>query len=258
MKLFFCTNSESIVKPHLRRLLYNSMGSALENTCLNVFLVYDGKREEIVDIDKRVTIIEHRHRLYNTLINTRKKDIAGFNMIATGSFLRTEIPMLCKSHGFLDDYCLYSDFDVIFNKADFSGLYEIKPEFFAAAPEHDKNNFTYFNAGILWMNLKTMFKEDLIIMNHISHNINNLHVLDQTAYNNLYGERFTRLPLEYNWKPYWGINHEAKIIHWHGAKPRSTEPPERYNLDIIKYLRSLDADGYEYYNKVWEDLLYYK
>ena len=29
------------------------------------------------------------------------------------------------------------------------------------------------------------------------------------------------LPIEYNWKPYWGINDKAKLIHFHGMKPSS-------------------------------------
>lgn len=29
------------------------------------------------------------------------------------------------------------------------------------------------------------------------------------------------LPIEYNWKPYWGINGNAKLIHFHGMKPCS-------------------------------------
>ena len=30
---------------------------------------------------------------------------------------------------------------------------------------------------------------------------------------------FDLLPDELNWKPYWGLNSNAEIVHFHGPKP---------------------------------------
>jgi hypothetical protein len=104
------------------------------------------------------------------------------------------------------------------------------------------------------MNVKTLFEDDSKIINYINDNFENLTVWDQTLYNDLYKGEIDRLPLEYNWKPYWGINDNSKIVHFHGAKPRSVEPEWRYNLPEIKTLRDMSKDGYEYYNNVFENV----
>ena len=43
---------------------------------------------------------------------------------------------------------------------------------------------------------------------------------DQGAYNEFYSGKFVvhRWPL-FNWKPYWGFNARAKLVHFHGPKP---------------------------------------
>jgi len=255
MKLFFCTNAESMKSINLKRLLLKSIDSALANTSFDVFLIYDGSGDCLGIGNRKMTIIEHRHEQHDILINTSKKDIGGYNQIITGAFLRTEIPKICRLRGITDEYALYCDYDVFFNKSDFSGLYEIRPKYLAAAPERDRNCYDHFNSGVLLMNIDTMFREDKNIKKYIRTNdLSTPDGCDQPMYNALYNKKFTRLPIEYNWKPYWGINHDAKIIHFHGAKPRSAEPLERYNLEVIKDIRSINIEGYEHYNKVWEDM----
>jgi hypothetical protein len=138
MKLFFCTNAESMKSINLKRLLLKSIDSALANTSFDVFLIYDGSGDCLGIGNRKMTIIEHRHEQHDILINTSKKDIGGYNQIITGAFLRTEIPKICRLRGITDEYALYCDYDVFFNKSDFSGLYEIRPEFIAAAPERDR------------------------------------------------------------------------------------------------------------------------
>jgi len=45
--------------------------------------------------------------------------------------------------------------------------------------------------------------------------------MDQGLIISYFGPTATRLPDNYNWKPYWGINHDAVIVHFHGFKPSS-------------------------------------
>ena len=55
--------------------------------------------------------------------------------------------------------------------------------------------------------------------------------LDQGAYNAFYQGRFDvhRSPV-FNWKPYWGYNSGAKLIHFHGPK-------------VPEYLAHAKSDG---------------
>jgi lipopolysaccharide biosynthesis glycosyltransferase len=250
MKLFLATNSGTVGTDNIK-LLKNSINSALKNTQFDIFVIFDGKKEEL-DLPEKVTIIEHRHRCYETFKKSSKNNGDGFMNIASGAFLRTEIPFLCKKLGIEDDYCLYTDYDVLFLGQDYSDLYNMRPEYFAACPEFDKNNWNYINTGVMLMNINHFFENDKFIVDYINNNFDKLDVWDQTMYNNLYRNKIDKLPIEYNWKPYWGADNNSKIVHFHGAKPRSVEPEWRYNLPEIKSLREVNKSGYEYYNNIFE------
>lgn len=260
MKLFLATNSATTKKENIK-LLEKSVISAVKNTNFDIHVLFDGKKEEL-NLPSEVNIIEHRHRCYDTFKNSiRAKDKVNIVTIASGAFLRTEIPFLCNLLGFEDEFVLYTDYDVLFQKADYSELNSIKPKYFAAAPQANKNDYSFLNTGAMLMNIKSLLVEDERIVDYIENNFENLPEWDQTLYNILYKNQIDRLPLEYNWKTYWGINHDAKIIHFHGAKPRSLDERSplgaisRYNNPIIKQLRQKDIDSYNYYNEIWENTI---
>lgn len=133
--------------------------------------------------------------------------------------MRWEIPVDEKE----EKYVLYSDIDVIFN-ADIL-LEELPhPTYLAAAPEYERNveDMEYFNAGVLVMNIQGMkekYEEFILKMKNRERNISGL--FDQGYLNELCFKDMELLPIEYNWKPYWGINDKAKLIHFHGMKPSS-------------------------------------
>lgn len=250
MKLFFGTNSETSKSLNIK-LLEKSVKSAFQNTNFEIYVIFDGEKNEL-NLPENVTIIEHRHRCYNTFLNSERTKKQGSLHISSGTFLRTEIPFLLNEMGFNDEFCLYTDYDVIFQKGDYSDLDSLKPKYFAACPEFNQNQWSYINTGVMLMNVKTFLKDDEIIIDYINNNFDTLEVWDQSMYNDLYGGKFEKLPLEYNWKPYWGINPNSKITHFHGAKPRSVEPEWRYNLNEIKTIRNKNIKGYEHYNKIFE------
>lgn len=243
MKLFFATNSETY-KTENKNLLEVSINSALKNTDFEVFLIFDGNKNEL-NLPKEVTVIEHRHRCYSTFLNYDDNI-----RIASGAFLRTEIPFLIKSLGYEDNFSLYCDYDVILQKKDFSELHELNPRYFAASTEFGKTNWSYINTGVMLMNINNLFNDDKKILNYIEENIESLDVFDQTLYNNLYQGKIDKLPITYNWKPYWGINDNAKIIHFHGIKPLN----EYKNIDktLLKYYID-NKLSYEYYEKIFKN-----
>lgn len=250
MKLFLATNSET-AKTNNIKMLEKSVISALKNTNFEVYVIFDGKKEEL-NLPKEANVIEHRHRLYNTFLNSSRNKTKGFIRTASSAFLRTEIPYLCKKLDFKDKYVMYTDYDVIFEKSDYSDLNTFTPKYFAACPETNKENWSMINSGVMLMNIYNLLNEDNIIIDHINKNLDNYKGYDQSMFNSLYKNKWSKLPLEYNWKPYWGINNNAKIIHFHGAKPKIVEPKSRYNEPIVKYLREKDLKSYEHYNKIWE------
>ena len=249
MKLFLSTNSDT-VKTENVKLLNNTVKSAIENTEFEIFVIFDGKKSEL-SLPSSVNIIEHRHRCYDTFVNSDKDLIT-----SSGAFLRTEIPILMDSLGIKDEYCLYTDYDVIFQKKDYSELDNLKPKYFAVCPEIKKNDWSYFNTGVMLLNVNTLKTEDEKIIKFINDNFGKVQLpygsYDQPIMNFLFKDKFDRLPLEYNWKPYWGINEDAKIIHFHGAKPESVEPKLRYELPVIKNIRNMNIEGYNYYNSLFE------
>jgi hypothetical protein len=78
---------------------------------------------------------------------------------------------------------------------------------------------------------------------------------DEAAYRWFYrdqdGPLWNKLRPELNWKPYWGENPEAKIIHLHGPKP--------YQRDHIEQtwpeLKPLTGGAYETVVERWLQLL---
>lgn len=248
MKLFLATNSAT-VKTQNYKMLLKTCKSAVKNTDFDVYVVFDGKAEELIGLPPEVNVIEHRHRAYDALSVYEGDQL----QIATGAFLRTEIPYLCNLFGFDDKYVLYTDYDVMFMGGDYSYIKTLKPKYFAVAPEFDINDYVNFNTGVMLMNIKSMMMEDSTILNYIIHNVEKLDTYDQTLYKNLYTDKITKLDASYNWKPYWGVA-DAKIVHFHGAKPRQVEPEGRYNVPIVKYLRELNLKSYNFYNEFWEQL----
>ncbi len=73
-------------------------------------------------------------------------------------------------------------------------------------------------------------------------------------YKKLFGFKWDKLPIEYNWKPYWNENTQAKIIHFHGPKPYQKEillsanPPQH-----LKPLLPLITENYAKLSRLWNE-----
>ncbi|MDD2878778.1 MAG: methyltransferase domain-containing protein [Acidiphilium sp.] len=223
MKWFFCWCQATDFRDdhNWKDLIRASVISARQNTTLEPYLIYDGEETEFIDEIRGygVTIIFHKITFNKEVIDHQPENF-GYQVIARGAFLRFEIPILCDSP---DDYVLYTDADVLFLKdPDFSGF---KPELIAAAPQFDRGKKVDMNSGVMLINLQK-FKE--IYNELIEFTKNNLDVgLDQEILRVFIGNNYMLLPDHFNWKPYWGVNPEATILHWHGPKP-----------EVIKQLRS--------------------
>lgn len=138
--------------------------------------------------------------------------------IATGAYLRLDIPIIEVE----DEYVLYTDCDVLFTE-NFSAP-EDRPEYFSAAPENEIDNWSFFNTGVMVINVPAMRGEMQRIRTETRGRLNGLWktgrgTYDQGILNETFKDAWNRLNPIYNWKPYWGVNPDAKIIHFHGPKP---------------------------------------
>lgn len=171
--------------------------------------------------------------------------IENFSMsTASGAYLRFEIPLLETE----DEIVLYTDCDVLFRPC-FTPPTN-RPRYFACAPEFDVNNWSYFNSGVMVMNVPTMraTSEGLLTTALCRLKAGICHY-DQGDLNAFYWQAWDHLVPEYNWKPYWGINDHARIVHFHGPKPGNVADilAGRPTFEIYQDLFRNNPDAYHYY-----------
>jgi len=239
MKVFFATN-ELTFNTKFFDMLKVSINSCLKNTELTPYLIYDGENE-LPNLNCEVIRWKFRH---HDLLVKHKGDTP-----SNAAFLRTEIPDICAKYEFNDDIVLYCDYDVVFMK----DIEKIIPNFIACSSEFNKNDFKSFNTGVMFMNIPKLQEVQSQFMDYIKNNMANMHVYDQSAYNAFFYNRIDKLPIEYNWKPYWEWSDNIKILHFHGLKPIMTEE-EFYNIPILKQLYCVSTDFYKY-KKIFFDYL---
>lgn len=243
MKWYFACNDMS---PHFYSLIKGAVNSAIENTTLEPHFIYDGQENELTDWlkSKGVKIIHHRVSFYDDLVKFYNKDMLN---IVLGAFLRCDIPIIEQE----DEFVLYTDCDVLFMK-DFHT--DIKPEYFACSTQFDKKNFKDFNTGVMLMNVKKLRESHEEFSKFMVKNFGVLNAFDQTAYQIFYNVKNTKLPTVFNHKPYWGIDKDAYILHFHGPKPVIfTDDEAMKNMPPVLYcLYKKDFVAYDYYLELFK------
>jgi len=243
MKWFFGFNEQTDWFDNYFRYIKCAVNSAQKNTTLEPHFLYDGLPNELTKwlVCRGVAIHSVRSRFYELF--RKRLPLAGFK-VASGAYLRAEIPDLEP-----DPFVLYTDCDVMFT-GDVSELEKLRPKHLACAPELEQNNWTYFNSGVMLMNTDAMLAKmpqfERIVRGS---NVAILSKYDQETYNQLYKGRWDRLPIEYNWKPYWGYNKDARIVHFHGIKVENIERVIRGEKvqPIQQQLYDKDPEAYKGY-----------
>jgi capsular polysaccharide biosynthesis protein len=134
--------------------------------------------------------------------------------IFSGHWLRSDIPVLETE----DEFVIYTDIDVMFRKS--INISNLKPPFLACATEHRQDDFSYFNSGIMVMNIPALRKTRGKLIAVLKDRLGSMEPHDdQGAFNVAYRHTWTHLSNLYNWKPYWGYDPDAAILHFHGPKP---------------------------------------
>lgn len=216
-KWYFAINHSGLI--WYERLIKAAVVSCRKNTNLEPICLYYGEDHPVLDWLKShsVRVIGHSSSLLDTITSTPPRG-QWQPSIATGAYLRLDIPLLEQE----DDFVLYTDSDIIFTgPLEYEGE---QPEFFACAPEEKKENWQFFNSGVMIINVENMRRVHADFSKYAALRMNRIFTAgrgtyDQGVLNAYFAGLWSRLPLEYNWKPYWGINPEARILHFHGPKP---------------------------------------
>ncbi len=225
-------------------LLEVAIRTAKLNTSLKIKVLLDGdehsKAYQICK-EENIDVIFHSFSHKDYLQKTYPQEWAeaqfgkplDYDKLA-GTFMRFDIPFIEKE----EDYVLYSDIDVVFN-SDICAEKLGKPKYLAAAPEFDKDieHMSYFNAGVMYLNVANMRKISEKVFEFLEKGErNDSGLFDQGYLNQLCFHEMDHIPLELNWKPYWGYNPQAQIIHYHGMKPGGDNTSSGFCMSDTVYI----------------------
>tara|TARA_B100000749_G_scaffold174842_1_gene134943 strand:+ start:861 stop:1724 length:864 start_codon:yes stop_codon:yes gene_type:complete len=250
-KCYFSIN-ESGIKANLD-LLKVAIYSCAEYAKLHPVLLYAG--DPVPELDQLrflgAEIIHHTITFENDLAIGYGDNYKKF----LGHWLRVDIPLI-ESH---DEYVVYADCDILFRQAP---NVDALPFYLSAAPEFSKNNWSYFNSGSMIINIPNMRDIYPKFVQSIRNRLRNDFKTpphDQGSFNEFFGDKYDRLPLEMNWKPYWGQNLNASMIHFHGLKPavaiRAQTIPDYKLTDNIRRLWEKNKPAYAEYTAEYIKIL---
>jgi len=265
MKWFFALNQACPTFSYYSDMIKVAVHTALKHTSLVPHFLYDGRDSALTDwlTNRNVQIIRCRTSLYERLrLLSQKNQKADILEIGAGAFLRTELPRITREMGIEDLYILYTDCDVLFIKEVSEELSKIGCHYFAVAPEFDPKDYQQMNTGVMLMNPNNLMALDQSFTNFVTLNLEKFPCWDQSAYQWFYKRPrmgflfkrcWDRLPIEFNWKPYWGDYSRAKILHFHGPKPFQREYLKSGGAP--KVLQDLAIGSYDDACSLWERML---
>ena len=245
MHWFFALTEDSTAFREYADMIMVAVHTARKFTSLVSHCLYDGGDSDFTQwlTQHDVRIIRHRSFLHDDLAELgRRKNNPHFAAALSGAFSRVELPgLMASSDG--PTRVLYTDCDVIFLGEVVPELEANPCEYFAVAPEGQQDDYVNMNTGVMLMNTERLRESLPEFREYIRTNLAELEreSWDEAAYRWFYrdsnGPLWDRLRPELNWKPYWGWNPQARIIHFHGPKPY-----QRSCLDSVfpelKYLTS--------------------
>ncbi len=215
-KWYFSLNEEA--GPDFEAMARAAVRSCLRNTHLQPHCLYAGSPNAFTAWlqDHQVKVVFHRAAFLEPLIAAGRCDQA-YGTVARGAFLRVEVPRIEQE----DRLVLYTDVDVIFLE-DLAGPQPL-PRLFACAPQFLPTDYSYLNSGVMLVHVPRMRDEYGAFVEYIRAEFPRFEAYDQGAFNTFFRGRWDQLSPLWNWKPYWGVHEQAKILHFHGPKPRHIE-----------------------------------
>jgi hypothetical protein len=227
MNWFFALAEDSTAFRQYAEMIMVAVHTARKFTSLRPHCLYDGGENDFTAWLTRHDVKIVRHRCFLRARLTEFGITKGNPHLAaalSSAFSRVELPEITTRLGG-GGRILYTDCDVVFAGEVVPELEANRCEYFAVAPEGTQNDYSDMNTGVMLMNTDRLGERLPEFRDYISQNLPALESesWDQAAYRRFYrneeGPLWDRLRPELNWKPYWGENAQAKIIHFHGPKP---------------------------------------
>ena len=266
MKCYFACNKGINESQEYLDMLEVTLNTAKVNTTLSLHFIYNGsetdKAYEIMQkygvnvIFHQLTFEKELKELYTPEYIKSRLGFAVDLGFIIGTFSRIDIPVIETE----DEYVLICGLDVMF-------LQDIKqetlpnPKYCAAAPDiaQDFNlaslGYKFFNADIMYINVKHMReKREQIIEMLKNKQPSKIDCFDQGYLNHVCENDFDELAMEYNWKPYWGYNKNAKIVHLHLIKPGETYSDTPFIKNVLKTFPDCIKGCLYYYQLFFEFL----
>lgn len=250
-KWYFAVNEKGFADSDA--LLQVAIGSCLQNTGLHPICLYNGSDEAHIARLRSLgaTVLPHRSSIEPIL---RAGYGAQYDTFS-GHWLRIDIPLLEQE----DDTVLYTDIDVMFT-APPPRLR--RPKYLSAAPERYRWRWPHFNSGVMVLHLPALRAVHERFVAQITRRMaKGWHPPghDQISYNRMFRWHHARLPLSMNWKPYWGVNGDARIVHFHGPKPVHVRAIHAGHTDamlpVYSRLHARNPAAYAYYGAMADRLL---
>jgi lipopolysaccharide biosynthesis glycosyltransferase len=257
MKWFFAVSDISMDHHDhdFRALIRSAVNSARANTRLIPHMIFDGPEGSFTEEMRALGVIVIRHRIsfYDRLEaaqSVQRPDWTSYMYVASGALLRLEIPLLEQT----DAFVLYTDCDVVFLKD--PELEHLRPDVFAVAPERQQGSHEDMNSGVMVMNLPRLRADLPALVTFLCDNFAVVSGFDQEAYRHFYRGAWSALTSDHNWKPYWGVNPDARIVHFHGPKPpaiRKLMADPNYGApDVWRQLYFQDVASYRHWLSMWQ------
>ena len=175
----------------------------------------------LVDINRSKQVLVLNHNLtFSTRIAKYGRDASIRNH---GAFQRLDIPLLVddihetllnKGVAVNKDFVVYTDADVLIMNINNKNF--IKPALIAYGAEDEKGLAA--NSGVLFMNVASMKREVEHLFDFADKGLWQFAAIEQGLVLQYFKGKHQQLKDEYNWKPYWGVNPNASIVHFHGGK----------------------------------------
>ncbi len=196
-----------------------AVASARRNTALRPHMIYDGPEDDFTEEMRAqgVKVLLHRISFHDRLRlaqEQQRPEWPDYMKTAEGAFMRLEMGVLETE----ETHVLYTDCDVLFEQP--VSIDHLRPEVFAIGPQFDRNSFYEdVNCGVMVLNVERLRRDRLALVEFMCENFARIGGYDQELLQLYYKGRWDPLPPVYNWKPHWGAQPNARIVHFHGPKP---------------------------------------
>lgn len=239
------------------------VASAYHNTNLDLYCLYDGNDAGFIAWLKKwgVTVLPWRVTFFDDIYKHYKGNKSF--QFCVGTYLCTEIPWALRYYGILDRYVLYVDTDTMILNDVF--LDHHTPSYYAAPPDWDITDWSFVSAGVMLLNTDKLLESYPAFLDYLKdHNFDFDFAghggADQGAWNTFYADLWDKLEPKYDWKPWWGFNPEASIVHFSGPKPQDlpdllNDPFEHDENPLTRkinvFVVNQDLDAFKRYLHIW-------